>query len=692
MKFKRLSVLLLSTVLLVSGCSKTVPDNIPNGTTSNGSSEISDPMKQPTGSSSEIPPATSYGFNFGNEDIDYKDGKLTLSPMLMGGETPTKVGFMVFVDGIPQKYCSEISPEYSYISSFDVEENSERTHKLTVDAMVDNDMSEHIISVSTILVPEFVPPLETPTFGNYHRILRNMSKKLSDEITDIATTNEYKVLKAENRVLTNEEKEEYGLSEEYAAGYTVECDLQQFKRLEKTFTLKSDENSLAATLCAYSTQADVLDYRVTVFVNNKPVKINGNYDFIDVKMEGGKISKTEITIENIKEGDFVYCLAAPLVEGEMAIKSASKMVIRENDGTNSSPATSNSETSDNSNNTGLQIEPTTSEISSSSSTESSSGSGNTDIPTESTEYIDDISAAVSTNLTPAFAIEDYLYAETKRGSTVYPALCKVNSSGDVVKTLADVSNARVHGDKIAVVKYSGDAFSVGTNAMKILLLDKDLNVVKSLDINDSYGKIDFDEDLIVYVSNGNEICSCDWNWENPKTLFSLSSSSQDAQYFVDIKLGEGFVAFNAQATINNIDVDFYGVCDFSGNCQINRKDGINYSQVCGKTVVWEDRHTDVVNGVIPSGNFVMYTNGTFQNFYTENAIESQDVFLVGENEFFTVLGDNYGVIKQYRNGSKSREISIGKGNSATNIVCTDSILYANVIESSGRTMKCWELD
>ena len=689
MRLKRLSVLVLSTVLLVSGCSKIDPDSIPNGTISDSSSEISDPMKQPTDPSSETPPATSYGFNFGTKDIDYSDEKLTLSPMLMGGETPTKVGFMVFIDGIPQKYCSEISPEYSYISDFDVEENSEKAHKLTVDTMIDNDMSEHIISVSTMLVPKFVPPLETPTFGNYHRILRNMSKKLSDEIMNIATSNEYNVLKAENRVLTNEEKEEYGLGEEYGSGYTVECDLQQFKRLEKTFTLKSGENCLTATLCAYSTQPDVQDYRVTIFVNHKPVKINGNYDFIDVTMEGGKISKTEITLEDIEEGDFVYCFAAPLAEGEMAMKSASKMVICENDGTNCSSVTSDSETSNNSN---VHIDPTTSEISSSPSSESSNGSGNISTPTESTEYIDGGGAAVNADLTPVFAIEDYLYAETKRGSTVYPALCKVNSSGDVVKTLADVSGARTHGDDIAVVKYSGDTFSVGTNSVKIMLLDKDLNVIKSLDINDSYGIIDFNEDRIVYVSNGNEICSCDWNWENHKTLYSLSSASQGAQYFVDIKLGEGFVAFNAQATINNKDMDFYGVCDFSGNCEIYRKDGINYSQVYGKTAVWGDRHTDVVNGVMPSGNLVMYTNGNFQNFSTENALESQDVFLVGENEFFTVIGDNYGVIKQYKNGSKVCEIFVGKGNSATNVVHTDGMLYANVIESNGRTMKCWELD
>lgn len=424
--------------------------------------------------------------------------------------------------------------------------------------------------------------------------------------------------------------------------------------MESTFALKSGENCLTAILCAYSTMPDVQDYRVTVFVNHKPVKINGDYDCVDVTMEGGKISKTEITLENIKVGDFVYCIAAPLTEGEVAMKSTSKMVIGDK----------------------------------------SSGSDSTSTPpSESAENISDDGTVVSnTGLKPMFAIGDTLYAETKRGSAVFPALCKVNSSGDVVKTLADVSNARVHGDKISVVKYSGDTFSIGTNVMKIMLLDKELNVVKSLDITGIYGKIDFNKDRIVYVNNDNEICSCDWNWENHKTLFSLSSASKGAEYFVDIKLGEGFVAFNAQAEINNKDADFYGVCDFSGNCEINRKDGINYSQVCGKTAVWGDRHTDVVNGVMPSGNFVMHTNGTFQNFTTENILESQDVFLTGENEFFTVIGDNFGVIRQYRNGAKIREISVGTGNSAENLVHTDSMLYANVIESNGKIMKCWELN
>lgn len=649
MKLKQISVLLMASIVLISGCSNGNSSDIPSITSSeNTVGEISDPMKT-SDTSQQASPSSSYGLSFGADDIDLSGNLLKISPTLKGGESPTNAGFTVFIDGIPQKYCSENSSEYSYISGFDIEENSEKTHELTVEPIIDNDVSEHIISVSTILAPDFVPPLETPTFGNYHRILRNKSKKLSDEITGIAEVDEYKVLKAENRVLTNEEKEEYGLGEEYGTGYAVECDLQQFKRLESTFALKIGENCLAATLCAYSTMPDVQDYRVTVFVNHKPVKINGDYDCVDVTMEGGKISKTEITLENIKVGDFVYCIAAPLTEGEVAMKSTSKMVIGDK----------------------------------------SSGSDSTSTPpAESSENISDDGTVVSsTSLKPVFAIGDNLYAETKRGSAVFPALCKVNSSGDVVKTLADVSNARVHGDKISAVKYSGDTFSIGTNAMKIMLLDKDLNVVKSLDISDTYGKIDFNEDRIVYVSNDKEICSCDWNWENHRTLCSLST-----EYFVNINLGDGFVAFNAQAEINNKDTDFYGVCDFSGNYEIYRKDGINYSQVCGKTAVWGDRHTDVVNGVMPSGNFVMYTNGTFQNFTTENILESQDVFLTGENEFFTVIGDNYGVIKQYRNGVKIREISVGKGNSAANIVHTDSMLYAIVIESSGRTMKCWELD
>lgn len=100
MKFKPVFALLLPGVLLVSGCSKNDPESIPSMAASDSSSEISDPMKQPTASSPETMPATSYGFKFNESDIDYSGEQLVVTPKPMGGENPTKVGFVVFVDGI----------------------------------------------------------------------------------------------------------------------------------------------------------------------------------------------------------------------------------------------------------------------------------------------------------------------------------------------------------------------------------------------------------------------------------------------------------------------------------------------------------------------------------------------------------------------------------------------------------------
>lgn len=700
MKLKRLFAVLLAGVLLFSSCSKTDLNTIPNDASSNDSSDISDPMKQPTNTKIETPPATSYGYNFGEGDIDYSDGKMTLSPTLMGGETGTTVGFMVFIDGIPQMYTTETSSKPAYISNFNIEANSEKTHKLVIDAKVDAVCSKHVISVSSLLVPDFVPPLETPSFGNYHKILRNMSKVLSDEITDISSADEYKILKTENRVLTSEEKEEFNLGDEYGSGYTTECDLQQFERLENTFTLKGDESSLVATLCAYSTMPAVQDFRVTVFVNHKPVKINGDYDFIDVTMEGGKISQTEITLDNINIGDFVYCMAVPLVEGEMAMKSRSKIVISENNDNINENNTfdknddhaSNSATMSNTENNSSNLENTGSSDQSNSTAGSSENPNNSDNNSSS----DDIILNTS-KLTPIFAIKNSFYANTQRDYSVYPALVKLNSNGEVEKTISNVYNANLHNDIIAVIK-SGDILQndiivfdtvAGTT---IMLLDEDLNVIKSLDISGIYGKFDFDEDRIVYVSeNDREICCCDWNWSNHQTLLSLSNDQNGAEYFVDIKLGDGFVALNAQGKVSGADADFYGICDFSGNYEINRKDGINHSQVYGKTAVWGDRHTNVVGGVMPSGEIIIYQSGNFQSIKTENILESQDVFLTGENEFFTALGDDYAVVKQYSNGIKSGEIFLGAGNDADIVIRIREKVFVNVFGNNETFLKSWEM-
>lgn len=654
MKLKQISTLLMASIVLISGCSNGNSSDIPSITSSeNTVGEISDPMKT-SDTSQQASPSSSYGLSFGADDIDLSGNLLKISPTLKGGESPTNAGFAVFIDGIPQVYSSEDSANSAYITGFDVEENSEKTHELTVQAKLDKTFDEHCIAIGSMLAPGFVPELDTPYLGNYHRMLRNFSKTLPSEISSVSEGVSVNSLSVENSVLSKEDKEKFSLGGDDESGYSIGVELlQSDNRLEKNYVVKSEETSILLKLFTYSTMPEVCKYRVSVFVNHIPVKINGDYNCVDVIMEGGKISKTDIILDNIKQGDFIYCIAAPLSEGNLLYKSDSKMVLGENN---------------------------PDEIIGSSEAPNSSG---------------EISGYTDARISPLFSISDNLFATVKSDKSI--SLCKVNSKGEIVKELDGYSNASLHNSKISVAKsnfysdVSNGSFSFNANGKTVLtLLDENFEVIKSTEIKDFYQQIDFDENHIVIVNDRNELCCCDWDLLNEKVLFTLQNTIEGAEYFVDIKLGEGFVAFNAQGKVNGADADFYGVCDFSGNYEIYRKDGINYSQVCGKTALWGDRHVDVINGQMPSGEIVLYSNGKFTKIKPENSLESQDVFLTGENEFFT-SGEGSDALKQYLDGKKTGEISLGKGNSADSVIRAGDVIFANVIDDSGSKLKFWEL-
>lgn len=187
-------------------------------------------------------------------------------------------------------------------------------------------------------------------------------------------------------------------------------------------------------------------------MNHEPIKFNGDYDHLDVKMEGEKITVTEIELKNIKPRDFVYCVAVPLAADESPYKSYFQMVIDENgtygDG-NAQPAKPES-------------------------TQASSSSLSEEKTVNTTE-----------RLTPAFAIGDSLYVKKFENAE----LLKLNSDGEIEKSLVEAYMAAVHGDKIAVATPNrARTMENGIVIMKkdpsttLTLYDKDLNVIKTLEI------------------------------------------------------------------------------------------------------------------------------------------------------------------------------------------------------------------
>ena len=91
--------------------------------------------------------------------------------------------------------------------------------------------------------------------------------------------------------------------------------------------MSENESSIKLHFAAFTTDSRVEMRRVTFFVNHEPVKFNGDYEYLDYTMEGEKITEMDIEIENVKVGDFIYCISVPFSSDGIEHKCNSKMIV-----------------------------------------------------------------------------------------------------------------------------------------------------------------------------------------------------------------------------------------------------------------------------------------------------------------------------------------------------------------------------
>lgn len=330
MKNKRLLAIILGGILILSGCSSMKPTN-ENLKNDQYNSVIADSMQESGETDFKILHGTTYGLNFGINDMYTLKGEFIVSPSLSAKEYSTNVGLMVFIDGTPQQYYKQNHFEKAYIEPLDVMADSTAKHNLIVDAKTDNNLDDHFISVVSLLEPEFIPPVGTPTFGNAHKMLAPTSNIIPKDIEDVSQMENYNILEVNNCVFTKNQIDKYGLDNDDSNGYITKFDLLQNDDVwERNYTITDNESDLKLLFYAYTTEPIMENYRVTFFVNHIPVKFNGDYDNLDVDLEGNKITEVKIILKDIKPGDFIYCVGIPLLAGETAYKSESKMVLNAN--------------------------------------------------------------------------------------------------------------------------------------------------------------------------------------------------------------------------------------------------------------------------------------------------------------------------------------------------------------------------
>lgn len=672
MTMKNAKLVLLAFVFGITLCGCT-NDTISD---SNGinTSVVDDPMNIPISSETntedgEKPLSFAYTLSFGEDYFKIENNELTISPALTGDDRASvNVGLRVFVDGIPQCYTDDASLSSTDMMQFDTVVDTKKSYELTVDTLIDPNLSQHTIAVAGLAYPDYYPK-ENTSFGNYHKMLSSVTSNLPTEDAAFSSANNINIFNLENYVMSQEQKEGFGLND---TNGVMDIELNQNGIGVSTYEIK--DNSLTLSFVAYSTVATVIPYRVSFYKNHKQIKFNDGYDYIDLSLEGGKMSQADIKISDVKSGDFIYCIAVPLINRELPLKSRSTIAL--DDGVDLSVTS------------GSDINPgNTSEKTSSSDSENDPS----DMPESKSNS--EISEVSFQDLMPMFSIGDTLYY------TDYDGKMKIystqNGTDIVNQTSFDFEDGRffVHGNYISCYTVVGDDFFAR-------LYDKNLNLVKSVKMNDALPEdlwkingtncIDFDENHIVFAYWDNsanpyyELRSCDWNLRNIKTVFSLPKNENNStESIAAVRLCDDYAAFWINGYSNGKTTQSYGISDFNGNFKIERKDGIYLPQTNGNIALWSDQHVDI--DALPSGSIVVARNGEFFSFRTEEQSESQFAFLCG-NSIITLNGSG-NILRIYdTTGSKTAQIAIENGYSGFEAIMIGNKVYVNAFGKSRTTL------
>lgn len=663
-----------------------------------------DPMNIPISSvpdteENKKPLSFAYALSFGEDYFKIENNELIISPVLTGdSRASVNVGLRVFVDGIPQNYTDSTSLNSTDMMRFDTVVNTKNAYELSVDTVIDSNLSQHTIAAAGIAYPDYYPK-ENTSFGNYHKMLSSVTSNLPTEASAFSATNDINILSLENFVMSQEQKDGFRLND---TNGVMDIELNQNGIDVGTYEIK--DNSLTLSFDAYSTAATVIPYRVSFYKNHKQIKFNDGYDYIDLSLEGGKMSQAEIKISDVKSGDFIYCIAVPLINRELPIKSRSTIALEDGavlpteSSSNTNPgSTSESKPQDFSlptetdpayNSQGIpESEPQDFSL----PTESNPTYNSQDIPeSKPNSEISDVSFQ---DLMPMFSIGDTMYY------TDYDGKMKIystqNGTDIVNQTSFDFEDGRffVHEDYISCYTVVGDSFFAR-------LYDEKLNLVRTVKLNDVLPEdlweingtncIDFDENHIVFAywdesaTPHYELRSCDWNLQNIETVFSLPKNENNStESIAAVRLCDDYAAFWINGYSNGKATQSYGISDFNGNFTIERKDGIYLPQTSGNTALWSDQHVDI--GALPSGSIVVAKNGKFSSFRTEEQSESQFAFLCG-NSILTLNG-NGKILRVYDiNGNKTAEVVIEDGYSGAEAIMVGNKVYVSAFGKSNTTL------
>lgn len=296
------TIVILAISMLLAGCnSNSSQDRTNNG--GSASNQLAGDNVQNFDAAWQRPVSYSIGIKGENAQFISED-TISVPLTLNGEEGCEKVGVRVYIDGILQDFAPDNSENWLNHNIMSVK-TDDTDYELEIKAIFDENIETHKISALSVYNPEFTPKIGM-SLRNNHKAAAGAFRTLPTSDTQLNYVDNTVIYKAaEPSAITKEQSEKYNLKGEYDEALLL------LQNDGNTYTLNETGTGVSLQFVSGTQVAGSEKYRVSFYKNHELVQFNGDYSYLDVSLEGGKISITDIEIADVKDGDFLYCIAVP---------------------------------------------------------------------------------------------------------------------------------------------------------------------------------------------------------------------------------------------------------------------------------------------------------------------------------------------------------------------------------------------
>lgn len=326
MKVSRLLAIgILCGVLLMTGCGKEISTDEFNINSSENVVESSNELNSEINKQETIG-TVSHGVNWSEQEkeysIVYNGGKLDIPYEMNGSGICTSVGFLIYIDGIPQPYIlKDVDEEYKYMHIIEGEENTDTEFVISFIPVTGKVGDKVSLSINSIANPSFVPDMvNTFDYGMSHQSLEAMYDITFNQDTEIMpeVTDNLSIMSNESNKQTDIDKDEKVYIQDKSLEAELDLDTSVYSDLiidDNSMLLDSKLNIVDKNIVHVSyimMGHPGVKYKVNFYLNHQLLE-DVSKDRNEIELTTGKMNTIEFDLDlsEFKNGTF-YAVAVPV--------------------------------------------------------------------------------------------------------------------------------------------------------------------------------------------------------------------------------------------------------------------------------------------------------------------------------------------------------------------------------------------